>query len=56
MLVFRFLDAVELQHRAGQVLLQVKRGDLDGLLFFSEQAGKAVGEGVGDAKLHGKSG
>ncbi|MCY1379683.1 hypothetical protein D9M69_674240 [compost metagenome] len=52
MLVLGLLDAVELQPRAGRVLLQVKRRDLDRLLFVGGQAREAVGEGVGDAELH----
>jgi len=36
----------------GRIELQVKRRCLDGLLFLARQSGEAVGERIGDAKLH----
>ena len=44
MLVLGFFDAVELQPRIAEVLLQVEGCDLDGLLLVGGQAGEALGE------------
>lgn len=52
MLVLGLVNAVELQPWAGWVLLQVKRRDLDRLLFVGGQARQAVGESIGNSELH----
>ena len=43
---------IDAQARTGWAQLQVKSGGFDGFLFLAGQLGKAVGEGVRDAKFH----
>ena len=54
-LVPRPVELVAAQAGVGRVELQVEGRGLDRLLFFPGEAGQAVGEGVGDAKVHGRS-
>jgi len=51
-LVFGLVNSMKLKPRTSVVLLQIKRGDLDGLLFVGGQPCQAVCEGVRDAELH----
>jgi hypothetical protein len=52
--VFRVFEPVQLHARIRRVHLQVKGRGFDELLLLAGQAGKAVGEGVGDAEVHGQ--
>ncbi len=51
-LVLHLVDLVEAHAGIGRVELQIERRRLDGFLLVAGQAGKAVGEGIGDAKVH----
>jgi hypothetical protein len=50
--VFGLIDSVQLKARLSRVHLKIERGRFDGLLLFSRQAGKAVGECVGNTEVH----
>ncbi len=51
-LVLRLVELVEAHARVCGVDLQVEGGHLHRLLLIAGQAREAVGEGVGDAKVH----
>ena len=52
-LVFGFVEFVETQARIGRIQLQVKSRGFHDLLFLASEFGLAVGEGIGDAEVHG---
>src|SRR3990167_6480877 len=51
-LVPRLVQLVEAQARIGRIDLQVERRGLGGFLLIAGEFGEAVGEGVGDEKVH----
>ena len=55
-LVLRLFELVEGQARTGGIHLQIKGRGLDGFLLVTGQPCEAVGEGIGDAEVHGHSG
>ena len=50
---FRFLELVKLHPGVHRVELEVEGGGLGGLLLVAGQTHEAVGDGVGDAEVHG---
>lgn len=53
MFVLGLLDPVQTHAGVRRVQLQVKGGGLDRFLLVAGQTGQAVGEGIGDAEVHG---
>lgn len=51
-LVPGLVELVKAHARMGRVDLQIKGRCFDGLLLITVEFGEAVGEGVGDAKIH----
>jgi hypothetical protein len=51
-LVLRLVQLVELHARTGRIHLQIEGRGLDELMLFACKSGEAVGEGVGDTKMH----
>lgn len=46
------IKLVKAHARISWIQLQIKGGDLHGLLLFAGEFGEAVGKGVGDEKVH----
>lgn len=54
-LVLCRVERVEAHARIRRVDMEIEGGGLYGLLLVAGEAGEAIGEGVGDAELHGAS-
>lgn len=54
--VFHLLQPVQFHSGIRRIHLKIKGSHLHSLLFLTSQSGKAVGEGVGNEKIHDLSG